>query len=384
MEKIKGFRNSNILTEEGIKKTNLIIKEDYIYSVSSNDIDGLIELDDKYIVIPGLIDEHIHGTNGVDVIDGNEENIYNIACSLSKEGVTAFLPTTTTQSIEVIDKSLLNVRNYILKNHEEGAQVLGVHLEGPFISDIYKGAQLGNYIIKPDIEIFKHLEKTSGDNIKLVSMAVEEEGSLKFIKYLKDKKIVVSAGHTNATYDEIKTAIENGLTCTTHTYNGMRPYMKDEIGTVGSALLCDELYTELICDGVHVSIPAVKFLYKNKPTNKIVLISDALRTKGMPDGVYKELEQTIILKDKEARLEDGTLAGSVLKLNEAIKNFMDFTKANFEDAVKCATENPAKNLGVFDKMGSIKENKLANLVIVDKELNVYQTIRNGKIIYNRL
>ena len=184
MEKIKGFRNSNILTEEGIKKTNLIIKEDYIYSVSSNDIDGLIELDDKYIVIPGLIDEHIHGTNGVDVIDGNEENIYNIACSLSKEGVTAFLPTTTTQSIEVIDKSLLNVRNYILKNHEEGAQVLGVHLEGPFISDIYKGAQLGNYIIKPDIEIFKHLEKTSGDNIKLVSMAVEEEGSLKFIKYI--------------------------------------------------------------------------------------------------------------------------------------------------------------------------------------------------------
>lgn len=383
MKKIKGFKNSNILTEEGLKKTNLIIENGYIYSIGNCDEEGLIELDDKFIVIPGLIDEHIHGTNGVDVIDGNEEDIYKIACSLSEEGITAFLPTTTTQSIEVLDKSLLNVRNYILKNTEEGAQVLGIHLEGPFISDAYKGAQLGNYIIKPDIEIFKHLEEISGDNIKLVSMAVEEKGAMEFIKYLKDKKVVVSAGHTNATYNEIKTAIENGLTCTTHTYNGMRPYMKDDIGTVGSALLCDELYTELICDGVHVSIPAVKFLYKNKPSHNIVLISDALRTKGMPNGIYEELEQKIILKDKEARLEDGTLAGSVLKLNEAIKNFMDFTGSNFEDAVKCATENPAKNLGLFHKMGSIKENKIANLVIVDKELNVYQTIRNGKIIYNK-
>ena len=383
MEKIKGFRNSNILTEEGIKKTNLLIKGDYIYSVGNNDIDGLVELDDNLIVIPGLIDEHIHGTNNVDIIDGNEEDIYTIACALSKEGITAFLPTTTTQSISIIDKSLENIKNYILKKCEDGALVLGIHLEGPFISDIYKGAQLGNYIIKPDIKTFKHFEEISGDNIKVVSMAVEEEGALELIKYLKDKNVIVSAGHTNATYNEINTAIKEGLTCTTHTYNGMRSYEKDEIGTVGSALLCDELYTELICDGIHVSIPAVKFLYKNKPSNKIVLISDALRTKGMPDGIYEELEQKIILKGKKARLEDGTLAGSVLKLNEAIKNFMDFTGVGFEEAVKCATENPAKNLGVFDIMGSIEKNKLANLVVVDKELNVYQTIRNGKIIYNK-
>lgn len=383
MKQIKGFKNSNILTEEGIKKTNLIIEGNYIYSIGLDVVDGLIELDDKFIVIPGLIDEHIHGANGVDVIDGKEEYIYEIANAISKEGVTAFLPTTTTQSIEVIDKALLAIKDYILKDYENGAQVLGIHLEGPFISNKYKGAQLANYIIKPNIETFKHLEDTSNDNIKLVSMAVEEEGALEFIKYLKEKDIIVSAGHTNATYEEINIAIKEGLTCTTHTYNGMRPYLKDEIGTVGSALLLDELYTELICDGVHVSIPAIKFLYKNKPSNKIVLITDAIRTKGMPDGIYEELEQKVILKGKEARLVDGTLAGSVLKLNEAIKNFMYFTGASFEEAVKFATENPAKNLGVFDIMGSIKENKLANFVVVDKDLNVYQTIRNGKIIYNK-
>lgn len=382
MKKIKGFKNSNILTEEGIKKTNLIIEEDYIYSISDIDVDGLIELDDELIVIPGLIDQHIHGANGVDVIDGEEKNIHDIACFLVREGVTAFLPTTTTQSIEIINDALTSVKEYMLKEYDDGAQVLGIHLEGPFISNVYKGAQLEKYIIKPNIETFKSLEKISNNNIKLVSMAVEEDDS-KFIEYLKERKIVVSAGHTNATYSEIVSSIKKGLTCTTHTYNGMRPYKTNEIGTVGGALLLDELYTELICDGVHVSIPAVNFLYKNKPYDKIILVTDAIRTKGMKDGMYKELEQTIILKGKEARLEDGTLAGSVLKLNEAIKNFMDFTGTSFINAVRMASENPAKNLGIFDKMGSIKENKKANLVVVDKDMNVYQTIINGKIVYNK-
>ena len=139
--------------------------------------------------------------------------------------------------------------------------------------------------------------------------------------------------------------------------------------------------SELICDGIHVSEPAVKLLWKNKPNDKVILISDALRTKFMPDGKYYELEQVIILKGKEARLEDGKLAGSVLKINEAIKNYMDFTGCDLIDAVKCATENPAKNLGIFEKMGSIKEGKLANFTVVDKDLNVYLTIRNGKVIY---
>ena len=244
------------------------------------------------------------------------------------------------------------------------------------------GAQLPDYILKPSVEMFKHFEETSKNTIKLVSMAIEEDEE-EVTKYLKSKGIVVSIGHSAAGYEDIKKGIEEGVTCITHTYNGMRPLRRDDIGMVGSALLFDELYCELICDGVHSSKPAVKLLWKNKPSDKLILVSDALRTKYMPDGKYYELEQVIILKGKEARLEDGKLAGSVLWLNEAAKNLMEFAGADFISAIKCASSNPAKNLAVFDVMGSIEVNKLANLVIVDKELKVYQTIRNGKIIYNK-
>lgn len=383
MEKIKGFKNSWILSEEGIIKTNLIIKDSKIFKIGDYQEDGLIELDDDKILIPGFIDQHIHGAMGSDVIDGSEEDIRIMAHSLAQEGLTAFLATTTTQSVEVIDKSLDAVRKYMERNSEEGAEVLGVHLEGPFIAKKYMGAQLPNYILKPSIDAFKHFEEVSGNTIKLVSLAVEEEGSSEFIKYLNSKGIVSSVGHSAAGYSDMKKAIEDGLTCVTHTYNGMRPLRRDDIGTVGSAFLFDDLYCEAICDGVHISSPAVKLLWKNKGCDKLILVSDALRTKFMPDGKYYELEQIIILNGKEARLEDGRLAGSVLKLNEAVKNLMDFTGADFVSAIKCATENPAKNLGIFDKMGSIKENKLANFVIVDRDLNVYETIRNGKVIYKK-
>jgi N-acetylglucosamine-6-phosphate deacetylase len=268
------------------------------------------------------------------------------------------------------------------KKNKTGAEILGVHLEGPFLSRKYAGAQLPDYLMKPSVENFKHFETTSGNTIKLVTLAIEEEGALQLLNYLKERNIVVSAGHTAAGYKEMKKAVENGLTCVTHTYNGMRPLRRDDIGTVGSAFLFDELYCEAICDGIHISEPAIKVLCKNKPVDKIILVTDALRTKYMPDGIYYELEQVLVLKDDVARLEDGRLAGSVLKLNKAIRDIMKFAKIDFETAVKFATENPAKNLGVFDIMGSIKENKLANFAIVDKELNVYQTIRNGIEIYN--
>ena len=383
MEKVIGFKNSWILTEEGLKKTSMLIEEDKIVSIGDYNKEELIELDDDKIVIPGFIDQHIHGASGFDFIDCSVSEIQSIACDLLQEGVTGFLATTTTQSVEVIDQSLKNLKEYKERNIQVGAELLGVHLEGPFIAKKYMGAQLPNYIIKPNVKDFKHFEEVSGNNIKLVSMAVELDEDLKLCKYLKEKDIVVSIGHSSAGYHDVKKAVSSGVSCVTHTYNGMKPLRRDDIGTVGSTFLFNELYCELICDGVHVSEPAVNLLYKNKPKDKLILISDALRTKYMPDGKYYELEQVIVLKGKEARLEDGKLAGSVLKINEAVKNLMDFANIDFVDAVKCATENPAKNLGLFDKIGSIKENKLANLVVVDKNLNVYLTIRNGNIVYKK-
>lgn len=382
MKQIKGFKNSYILTEEGIKKTNLIIKDGIILSIGDQTIDGMIELDEDKILVPGFIDQHIHGALGVDTIDGNIENISIIAHALPREGITAFLPTTTTQSVEVIDKALNAVKEYIYNNDETAAIVLGTHLEGPFISEKYMGAQNKNYILKPSVDIFKHFEQVSQNTIKIVSLQIEEE-SKELIEYLKSKNIIVSIGHSDSKYEDVKESIKQGVTCITHTYNAMKPIHHREIGTVGSAMLFDELYSELICDGIHVCKEAVKLLHKNKPQDKLILISDALRTKYMPDGIYHELDQTIILKNKKVTLEDGTLAGSVLKLNEAVKNLMDYTGTDLITSIKCVTENPSKNLGIFDKMGSIKENKLANFVIIDKNINIYQTIIKGIVVYKK-
>lgn len=379
--KIKGFKNSLILTEKGLIKTNLIIKDgiiDFIGEIESND---LIELDENKIIIPGFIDQHIHGLGGYDVIDGKVEAIEKIASELPKEGVTAFLPTTTTEEIEVINKSLKCINEYINKDNKDGSLVLGVHLEGPFISNDYLGAQLPEYVLKPNKENFKEFEKNSNNNIKLVTLAPEEDVDL--IQYLKSKNIIVSIGHSSANYEDVKLAISKGVSCITHTFNGMKGIHHREIGTAGSALLFDELYCEVICDGIHVSNPALKLLFKNKPTDKVILISDSVRMKNLNNGIYYDGKQKVILKNNEARLENGVLVGSVLKINEAVRNIIKYTGVDFSTAIKYATINPATNLGVDHLMGSIKEGKLANLVVVDKDINVYLTIRNGNIIYQK-
>lgn len=379
--KIKGFKNSLILTEKGLIKTNLIIKDgiiDFIGEIESND---LIELDENKIIIPGFIDQHIHGLGGYDVIDGKVEAIEKIASELPKEGVTAFLPTTTTEEIEVINKSLKCINEYINKDNKDGSLVLGIHLEGPFISNDYLGAQLPEYVLRPNKENFKEFEKNSNNNIKLVTLAPEEDDDL--IQYLKSKNIVVSIGHSSANYEDVKLAISKGVSCLTHTFNGMKGIHHREIGTAGSALLFDELYCEVICDGIHVSNPALKLLFKNKPTDKVILISDSVRMKNLNNCIYYDGKQKVIFKNNEARLENGVLVGSVLKINEAVRNIIKYTGVDFSTAIKYATINPATNLGVDHLMGSIKEGKLANLVVVDKDINVYLTIRNGNIIYQK-
>jgi N-acetylglucosamine-6-phosphate deacetylase len=381
MEQIKGFKNSWILTEEGLVKTNLIIENGLIKSIGEEVVEGLIELSEDKIVIPGFIDQHIHGAAGSDAMDGTKEDLSKIACALAKEGTTAFLATTMTQSQENIDKALTAVKEYIEESPESGAEILGVHLEGPFISKDFIGAQPLEYVAEPKVEVFKHYEEVSGNTIKLVSMAVEVEGASELVSYLASKGIVASIGHSNAKYADVEAAIKAGASNVTHTYNAQKPIHHREVGTVGSAMLFDELNCEAICDGIHLSGPAIKLLWKNKPEDKFTLITDAMRAKHMPDGVSELGGQVVIVKNGEARLENGTLAGSVLRMNNAVKNVMGFLGTDLATTVKYASCNPAKNLGVYDKMGSIKVGKLANFAIDDKDVNVYQTIRCGKVIY---
>lgn len=378
---MKGFKNSWILTEKGLEKTSLVYNELF---EKIGDIECELEvLPEDYVVVPGFIDQHVHGAAGSDAMDGTVEDLSNIACALASEGTTGFLATTMTQSPENIKKALATVKDYIEESKETGAEILGVHLEGPFISKDFIGAQPLEYVAAPNVEVFKTYQEVSGDHIKIVSLAPEVEGAEELIKYLKANNIVASLGHTNAKYEDVKKAVEAGATNATHTYNAMKPVHHREIGTVGSSFLFDELACECICDGIHVSAPAIKLLYKNKPAGKMVLITDAMRAKHMPDGVSELGGQVVIVKNGEARLENGALAGSVLPMNVAVKNVMKFLGLSLEEVVKMASINPAKNLGLDDKLGSIKEGKRADFVILDKDLNVVKTVRNGKVIFEK-
>lgn len=380
---MKGFKNSWIITEEGKIKGNLIIEDGLIKTLGNDTTDDLVELNEDLVVIPGFIDEHIHGAAGSDAMDGTIEDLKKIACALASEGTTGFLATTMTQSPENITKALRAVKEYRESNIPDGAEILGVHLEGPFIAKEHVGAQPLEYVAEPKVETFKKYEEASGNNIRIVTLAPEVPGALDLIKYLKSRNVVASVGHTGSKYEDVRKAIKAGASNATHTYNAMKGIHHREVGTVGATFLFDELNAEIICDGIHVSAPAIKLLYKNKPHDKFTLITDAMRAKHMPDGDYELGGQPVIVKNNEARLHDGTLAGSVLKMNLAVKNVMKFLDLPLEEVVKYATINPARNLHVDDVMGSIKVGKRANLVVVDQDMNVHMTIRDGKVVYRK-
>lgn len=381
MKKINGFTNCQILTEEGLKKTSLKIEDGKIASIG--DFQDGLELNENYIVLPGFIDQHVHGAAGSDAMDGTIEDLSKIANALASEGTVGFLATTMTQSEENITKALVSVKEYKEAGILEGAEILGVHLEGPFISLKHIGAQPLEYVAKPDVEVFKKYQEASGNNIKLVSLAVEEEGAIELVEYLASTGVVPSLGHTDACCADVEAAIKAGAKNLTHTYNAMKPLHHREIGTVGSGLLYNELNCELICDGIHVSKPAINLLRKCKPQDKLTLVTDAMRAKHMPDGEWELGGQPVFVKNGEARLAAGNLAGSVLKMNNAVKNIMNFTGATLEEAVQYASLNPALNLGIEDQYGSIKVGKNASFAIVDEDFNVVATIKNGYVIYEK-
>lgn len=376
---MKGFKNCNIYIEnKGIVKGSVEVKDGKI--VSFNETTDAITLDDKYIVVPGFIDKHIHGANNSDSMYPTLDDISNICKTVAKEGVSSFLPTTMTQTIDNISKALKNIAYYIDNENDKGAYVLGVHLEGPFISKKHKGAQVESCIIPCSVETFKIFEEASNNHIKEVTMAYEENGK-ELANYLYKKGIVASLGHTDATCSVVFEAAQNGVTSATHTYNAMKGLHHREAGTVGGVFLNSNINAELICDLVHVSREAIKVLYQAKGQDGISLITDGIEAKHLPDGMYKLGGQDVIVKGKEARLVDGTLAGSTLKMNDAIKNIKEVIGLSMEKAIDLATMNPAKVLGIWDKKGSIAIGKDADFAVIDKDFNVYMTVSNGNIVY---
>lgn len=377
---MKGLKNvTAYIAGKGLIKTDIAIEDGKIAAIGKLDVEPIFETDG--IVLPGFIDEHIHGAGGSDAMDGTEEALQTISEYVAKEGTTGFLATTMTQSPENIGKALKNVKNVREKGEYKGAEVLGVHLEGPFISPKHVGAQPLEYVAKPAPETFDKYNELSGGNIKIVTLAPEVEGGLDLVKHLKNIGVVASIGHTGAKFSDVEAAVAAGASNVTHTYNAQTPLHHREAGVVGAAMLFDELNCEMICDTIHVSVPAIKIFVKNKPHDKFTLITDAMRAKGMPDGLSELGGQQVFVKNGEARLADGTLAGSVLKMNVAIKNLVEKAGVSLTEAVDFASANPAKNLGLYDERGSIEVGKRADFAVMDKDFNILCTVVGGKVVY---
>lgn len=377
---MKGLKNvTAYIAGKGLIKTDIAIEDGKIAAIGKLDVEPIFETDG--IVLPGFIDEHIHGAGGSDAMDGTEEALQTISEYVAKEGTTGFLATTMTQSPENIGKALKNVKNVREKGEYKGAEVLGVHLEGPFISPKHVGAQPLEYVAKPAPETFDKYNELSGGNIKIVTLAPEVEGGLDLVKHLKNIGVVASIGHTGAKFSDVEAAVAAGASNVTHTYNAQTPLHHREAGVVGAAMLFDELNCEMICDTIHVSVPAIRIFVKNKPHDKFTLITDAMRAKGMPDGLSELGGQQVFVKNGEARLADGTLAGSVLKMNVAIKNLVEKVGVSLTEAVDFASANPAKNLGLYDERGSIEVGKRADFAVMDKDFNILCTVVGGKLVY---
>ena len=382
---MKCFKNVTVYVDgKGLKKCTVCFGEK-IEKISRFACVGKnaeeIKLPENAIVVPGFIDQHIHGAGGSDGMDGTKEDIATIAKTIAAEGTTSFLVTTMTQSKENITKALQAVKEYRAADFKDGARVVGVHLEGPFIAAGYKGAQPLEYVQEPSVETFDEYNEASGNAIKIVTLAPEVAGADELISHLSRKGVVASIGHTGAKYQDIEKAIAAGASNVTHTYNAQTALHHREIGTVGSAMLLDELNCELIADTIHVSVPAMRLLVKNKPADKISLITDAMRAKGIPDGVSELGGQTVYVKNGEARLEDGTLAGSVLRMNRAVENAVTKVGMSFTEAIDCATKNPARMLKIDNEAGSIKLGKRADFTVLNDKYDVLLTVRGGEIVY---
>ena len=312
------------------------------------------------LLLPGLIDVHTHGCIGMDTMDADFEPMCRF---YAEHGTTSFLPTTMTMGYDALERVTK------AKTDFSGAEILGFHFEGPYISEKHKGAQNPAYIKKPSAEEFLRFK-----NVKMVTIAPESEGSAEFIRAVTPE-CIVSIGHTDCTYETALEAIESGASCLTHTYNAMPPFHHRNPGPIGAAFE-KHIYAQIICDGFHISKPVVLATYKMFGADRMVLISDSIRSAGLPDGEYESGGLKVFLKDGAARLADGTIAGSSATLLDCVKKAVEFG-IPLDDAVRMASRTPAELLGV--KKGRIEPGYDADLLITDRKLNIKTVITAGKV-----
>jgi len=383
--------NIRIVTETGVTEGSVAIKDGIISQVMTKEerskaegLQGFEVFDgNNGYLLPGFIDIHVHGGFGHDFMIASKENYDAITSFHASQGTTTMLATTVTASKEAIEKVLQTTSEYTMSDMPY-AELFGVHLEGPFISEKFPGAQNPAFISEPRLDWMKEWVDKYPNVIKQLTLAPEKEGAVELISWVAEQGIIAACGHTDALYEHMQKAADAGLSHAVHTYNAMRGLHHREPGTLGAVLSDDRIYAELIADGEHVHPASIAILLKSKPLDKVILISDAIESAGMPDGQYDLGGLPVIVKDGVARLENGiTLAGSSLTMIRAFRYMLSNTNLAIHDVSRLASLNAAERLGIADRTGSIAVGKQANLVWTDSELNVQNTWVKGRSVYSK-
>lgn len=362
------IKNGNVFCPDGsFQIKDLLVADGKITEdISKASADGkVIDVNRKY-VIPGLVDIHSHGAVGHDFCDADSNGLKEILKYEKSCGITSYCPTSMTLSQEMLTDIFKSATD--IESNNELSSIVGINMEGPFIADSKKGAQNGKYILPPNVDMFNELNNACGNLIKLITLAPEVEGSEEFIKKLHDK-VAISVGHTNATYDETTAAFKAGANHVTHLCNAMPPFHHRNPGVYGAAADNDNVFVELICDGIHIHPSMIRTIFKLFGANRVCLISDSMEATGMPDGDYELGKQHVIKKGHLATLEDGTLAGSATNLFDCMKKAIEFG-IPVEAAITSATITPARSIGLSDAIGSFKPGAKADILILNDSLQL--------------
>ncbi len=363
------FVLGDLLAEDGV------IRE--ITEVHNGDVAVVYDMEGK-LVVPGFIDIHTHGAAGVDVNTATAEDYETICRFFAAQGTTAWLGSVLTDTRE---QTLWCIEEYKKwKNREhQGAELLGIHLEGPFLSPEYKGAMPEHLLRKGDLELVKEYQKAAEGDVKYITLSPETEGNIPMIPELKKLGIQVAIGHSGADYDTACAAIEAGARGATHTGNAMKLLHQHFPAIWGAVLESDKVFCEIICDGRHLHPGTVRLIIKTKGLDQVVAVTDSIMAAGLPDGNYKLGVNEVVVENGDARLAcGGSRAGSTLTMEGALKNLLEYTGRPLREVLRLLTENPARLIGVYDRMGSIEEGKEANLVVLDETCNVLKTYVHGR------
>ncbi|WP_223591760.1 N-acetylglucosamine-6-phosphate deacetylase [Neobacillus bataviensis] len=379
------IRNVRLIGEEGLKPGCILIRNGKIESVHFEIDTSVIAADSEldgngHLLIPGMIDVHIHGAEGFDMMDGTIESVEAVSRSCARTGCTSFLATSVSSSLDDLIDMISNVKE--IAGKEPGAQIAGIHIEGPYLNVKRKGMQNERYLRHPHIGEMQTILQAAGPLLKMVTLAPELPGGLEMIRFLTLQGIIAAIAHSDATYDEAKQAFENGASHVTHCFNGMRPIHHRDPGLVMAAFEESSVSVQAIVDDVHLHPAIVRLIYREKGPDKMVLITDALQAMGMGDGTYLFGGHEVKVKEGVAKLKDGTLASSTVTMNEALAKTVQ-AGIPLRDAVRMATQTPADVLGLVHK-GRIEPGADADLVLMNDMFEVLWTIVNGKMVYKMI